>query len=607
MTLALGYLLVAMFMALAAEEGSGESFGSDGRRSIAVFSAVALVVFSALPGWDVGNWTLGLYRLSTTRDYYADHIPENSPIIFHRDGLAATVTVEQDGNDGARWIKVDGKIDGSSHGDMPTQVLSGMLPLLINPRSENVAVIGCGSCVTIGAMLAASKQLKTATLIELEPAVIEGARLFGDVNHQPWNDPRLTIVEDDGRNFLRRRGRQKEQPPGFDLIVSEPSNPWMTGAASLFTYEFFTIAAAQLADDGAFVQWVQMYEMAPERIGSILKTFASVFPQVLVFSAHRDSNDLLLVGSASPIRIHWGTLAASFDRWRSDLAVADLHRPEDLIGLMLLGEKEIHAGTGGLELNTDDNALIEFGAPRDLVTYAEMDPAVDVVSALDGKRQILIDRYLSGIEDDHDASANADAVSRLQIHMRLANGFLRQGQLEDGVAQAIDLLEALPAEAASAEPIAAAREKLRVTARGLLAVAKSLVEDDPPLAIDASAIATEPRLATAWRLMLDDEEEQALEAIEVVEAEPSQSRSGPCNLLHGYLLYRLERLERAQIALKKAAILARTDANFAHQANTILYYRAKTTFNQGDYPSAVEQMTRFHENAKRLSGSSNEE
>ena len=91
------------------------------------------------------------------------------------------------------------------------------------------------------------------------------------------------IVIDDGRNFMSRTKQR------FDVIVSEPSNPWMSGAASLFTREFFSIADRRLAPGGLFVQWLQIYELAPARINAILKTFHDVFPHVLVFTPERDS------------------------------------------------------------------------------------------------------------------------------------------------------------------------------------------------------------------------------------------------------------------------------------------------------------------------------
>ncbi|HET6346745.1 MAG TPA: fused MFS/spermidine synthase, partial [Myxococcota bacterium] len=166
---------------------------------LAVAAAIAILVW---PRWDVARWTAGIYRLSMTRAYFPDAEFTPSRLVFHRDGLASTVTVEED--EGVRWIKVNGKIDGSSEGDMPTQVLSGLLPMMVHPKPREVAVIGCGSCVTVGAALQGNPN--HVTLIELEREVVNAAALFSEVNHAPWGDPRVSVVEDDGRNFMMRPG-----------------------------------------------------------------------------------------------------------------------------------------------------------------------------------------------------------------------------------------------------------------------------------------------------------------------------------------------------------------------------------------------------------------
>jgi len=116
----------------------------------------------------------------------------------------------------------------------------------------------------------------------------------------------MRIVFDDGRNFMARKGEP------YDLIVSEPSNPWMTGAASLFTVEFFGAAVRRLNPGGIFLQWLQIYELAPDRIASILKTFHSVFPHVLVFSPDSNSTDILLVGSREALEIPYEQLERQF-------------------------------------------------------------------------------------------------------------------------------------------------------------------------------------------------------------------------------------------------------------------------------------------------------
>lgn len=526
------------------------------RRALLGVTAVVFVAGLLWPSWDVGQWTLGLFRLSMTRAYFATGDPVPAEIIFHADGLASTVTVEQEGS--TRWIKVNGKIDGSDKGDMPTQLLSGLLPMLLHPDPKNVAVIGCGSCVTVGATLQAGA--RRVTLVELESSVVKAAELFEHVNFAPWKDPRLTIVEDDGRNFMQRSRES------FDVIVSEPSNPWMTGAASLFTQEFFRIAAQRLESDGIFVQWLQIYELAPERITSMLKTFGSVFPSVMVFSAHVNSNDLLLVGSAKPVSWNWQRLEDRFNLWRDVLLTADLERVGELVALLLFTDEHIRTLPEDVPLNTDDNAFIEFGAPLDLIAFAQVDPDLEFIEALRGTRLRILEPL---IKTDPQAWPN-------QL-VEIAEGYARQGMLADAAACAQAAGALLTAEPS---PVA---ERARTVEQ----VARLLNEEDGELVMDEPTARADPDYAELVRLVLNGEDEEALLRLR---ANASLRRRGGAHaLLHGYLLYR--RGDDAHDALLAAA---RDDHMTAFQP-AIAYYLAKDAYEQGEFVRAVAEMSRYHQ------------
>ncbi len=572
------YLFLALIMAMSAEEPERGDWKYDARRPLAIAAAVAIVLVSILPRWNVSQWTLGMFRVSSTRDFYPEDVEnvltDDDTIIFHKDGLASTVTVEAE--DGERWIKVDGKIDGSSEGDMPTQVLSGMLPLLMKPQSRNVLVIGCGTCVTIGVILKAAAGIERATLVELEPAVLEAARLFSDVNYAPWDDPRLLIIEDDGRNFLHNMSFESENTDTdnrFDLIVSEPSNPWMTGAASLFTQEFFQLAHSRLQPTGAFVQWVQLYEMAPERIHSILKTFSSVFPHVLLFSAHRNSNDLLMVGSPTEIHLDWPELQQSFMRWKEFLTVAELKKPEELLGLAMIGDAALK--TLSATINTDDNAYVEFGAPLDLVTFAEIDPEVEILGSMNGKRFALMQEYFSGVQP----SAYAD----------IAYGLLRQGRLLDA-----------KEFAARVGPDVPHRGKATQVGR----LAELLLEEDKQSVVKAGLMEQDPRYASIVRLVLAQKDDEALE---LLKQDHEKSRTAAYDLLHGYLLYRAGYYNEGDTQLRRA--LRQVHANEANSAlePAVRYYQAKRAFEAGEFTHAAAYMNAYTQLVNPLSASAKPE
>ncbi len=525
------------------------------RRGLYAACVLLIVATLAWPGWKVSQWTSGMFRLSMTRYYYPDGTFEPARVIFHKDGRASTVTVEED--EGARWIKVNGKIDGSSQGDMPTQVLSGLLPMLFHANPQDVAVVGCGSGVTVGSALAANPA--RVTLVELESAVVEAAALFEEVNGAPWRDARTRVIEDDGRNYMARTREQ------FDIIISEPSNPWMTGAASLFTVEFFRIARARLRPQGVFLQWLQIYELAPERIASVLKTFQSVFPHVLVFSAHVDSNDLLLVGSAEPLRADWTQLSERFAALAPELERAELKSLPELLALLLITDAHIAALPTDTPLNTDDNAFVEFGAPRDLLTFAEEDPEVPFLDGTRGERAALVLSTTGHSEAERDQRA-----------VLLAQGYLRQGNPQDAGAAALRV-----------QQHAGATPDQRARAAEIVTLAQLFAEDDREVVVDGAVAKRDPEYAALTRLVQAGDDELALEEME--KRLEVGRRSPTHTLLYGFLLYRNGEYNRARRTLLKAQD-GTTDPAWR---SAIAYYLAKQAFEAGDFERAITDMTSY--------------
>ncbi len=555
---ALGYVVGAVILTL-----RSESFIAKDRRRTLIGAAVAAsALILVWKSWDVGRWTAGVYRPSMTREYLKDGF-EVAEVLFHADGLSSTVTVEAE--DDVRWIKVDGKVDGSSVGDMPTQILSGLLPMMLHPNPKNVAVIGCGTGVTVGGALQGDPE--HVTLIDIEREVIAGAHHFANENHAPWSDPRLTIVEDDGRNFLRRNAA------GFDVIVSEPSNPWMAGAASLFTREFFTLAASRIdPDHGLFLQWLQIYELSPERIDAILKTFHAVFPHVYVFTAHADSNDLLLVGGHHPVTIDWERLERRFATWTAELNRAELHDPYELAALLLAGNEELNAIADTTPENTDDNAFIEFGAPRDLLEYADKDAELPWLSAARGKRGRLVQHMVA----DQDEKRWAERA------VPLARAYLTKGMLAD----ALDAMES------AREGIAAGSSAVQTEARRVAEIAlflESNIDEVEP--VDPTAASD-----TAYVQLIALARSDIRAALADLVAKPQLTRENPAyGLLYGYLLYQNGRYEDAGTALKHADEAVPD----AEQSPAIAYYRARAAYADGEYTDAVAQMNRYRASLTR--------
>ena len=387
-----------------------------------VLATVACALF--LPRWDLGHFQAGLFRVSIAKDIVESGkwpVPE---LLYYHDGISTTVSVERWGKHLA--LKNNGKVDASNGDDMPTQIMVGLMPLLFHPtaleKPPRVAVIGYGSGVTIGAVT--QFPIAHADVVELEPEIVYASRWFAgyvpgfpDVNHRPDEDPRVRVVIDDGRNFLTRSSGDDDR---YDVIVSEPSNPWITGVSNLFTRDYWELARKRLRDDGVFCQWAQLYEMSPRNIKTILHTFAEVFPYTYVFSAEDLSSDVIMVAANHPLPLDRQRLAKNFvnDRLRAELARGAVKSADDIIAYLLLTPAEIGAYTAGTDVNTDDNALIEFGAPRDLLGYVRYDPYLSRVYGHSWPYG-RIEPYLTGL---------GDGSARGEAEARIAESLLRHGK-----------------------------------------------------------------------------------------------------------------------------------------------------------------------------------
>jgi spermidine synthase len=333
--------------------------------------AVSLVMMAVIglfePPWDSQIMSSAVYRYapqlsSKSRQELFDFLKSGQgETIYYKEGITATVAVQR--QNGGRVLKVNGKPEASTTGDMPTQILIGTLPLLARPHTDDVLLIGLGSGVTLGSV--EQFPVKRVTCVELEPAVIEATHYFEDVNNRPLEDPRLRLIANDGRNFIYTTDEK------FDVIISEPSNPWLTGVANLFTLEYFKRGAARLKDDGLFSQWLQLYEMAPEDVRTLVATFRAAFPYVYIFRGAE--GDLMLLGSKREQRLDLTVMQAHFDEPKiaADLKRIATLRASDVVSRFYLGPDEVNNLTNGSPINTDNNALIEFNAPRRVGTAEE--------------------------------------------------------------------------------------------------------------------------------------------------------------------------------------------------------------------------------------------
>lgn len=345
--------------------------------AIALLAVAGLTASFVRPPWDPLLMSAGMYKYVSDLSDYSHEAVRNFALsdfelLYYAEGVTSVVTVARSMGSGNIWLANNGKVDASTESDLRTQVLLGHLPFLYMPRAKSALVVGLASGITAGSVLH-EDGLQSIDVLEIEPAVVEASHYFDLHNNRPLDDPRVSMITNDARNHLVLTDRT------YDVIINEPSNPWITGVSNLFTQEYLQLGRSRLAPDGVFVQWTQVYGMGRDDLRSLLKTFAEVFPHVLLFSAVEDT-DLLMIGSRAPL-LAWpdqlrhrgweGTRA-------EDLARVGVEDPHDLLGFLLMDRDGVLDAAGDAPVNTDDNALIEFSAPK-FLHYATSEGNIDLL------------------------------------------------------------------------------------------------------------------------------------------------------------------------------------------------------------------------------------
>lgn len=349
------------------------------RRPLAVGGGVALAALVVALGvayrpWDRLLMTTGMYQYGlewraadADATTLLDGLRKVREVQYYKEGRECTVSVTKDGDD--FFLAVNGKIDaGTGLSDTITQKLIAHVPLMLHPDPKTALVIGWGSGGTSGA--AAMYPLQSIDCVEIEPAVYDARGYFSAINHDVDRDPRLKIIYKDGRNHLLASRKR------YDVIMSEPSNPWVSGVNNLFTDDCYRIVKAHLGDGGIFCQWFHYYNMTLADIKVQTRTFLSVFPEASCWvipptltgdGSNKLTGDMLFIGSAQPHPVDYRRLERMFgdERIGQDLAATGVI-PDALsfaTNQTLLREDMVRfAGDG--PLNTDNTPWIEIQAPK---------------------------------------------------------------------------------------------------------------------------------------------------------------------------------------------------------------------------------------------------
>ena len=386
-------------------------------------AVLALVMFA---GFSSVFYNRALASFSTVL-YFQTHNGRLTPaenaatvdLPFVADGLNASIAVNR--TDNYFGLTTNGKVDAST-ADTPTQLLLGHLGAVVDHAPQRVLVVGFGAGMTASAV-ARYPEVQQIDCVEIEPAVIQAAPYLEKLNRGVLRDPRLHIYLEDARNFLLTSRQQ------YDLIISQPSNPWIAGIATLFTDEYYAAVRAHLTQGGRFIQWMEGYSLAPSDLRMIFATLSRHFPETTLWQI--SSGDLIALNrtSTSPLKFDRMRALWNIPGLREDYEKLELRHPEGIVTYYALNDQAVRRIASGSVLNTDDRTLLEYRAPR-----AVLNPSV-------------LDRNLQMLAENHEGllPANLDPSETRRALEAAAETSFRINNYANGIAY----LKALENEPAS--------------------------------------------------------------------------------------------------------------------------------------------------------------
>lgn len=472
--------------------------------------------------------------------YGTEALDPDRTLQWKRDGTACSVTVWKEDE---QWsLAVNGKVDASGGNDMGTQLLLAWLPQLLHADPEQVFVLGYGAGVTAGAAAAYGSEVVCA---EIERGVWEASPYFADVNFSAHTEPRVKVEIQDGRALLRRTAAR------FDVITTEPSNPWMSGMSSLFTEEFYELCRSRLEPGGILCQWVQLYWSSVEDYRSIVATIRGVFPHLMVFQS--TIGDTLMVASERSFDLSFAALDQRLEQHpvvgptlRANLRALTAGPGDSrayFAAMVLLAEEDVDLflATPAARI-LDDRPFLEFTAARsmqalsggailgELLAHRRAQPyaAEALLQALTDGQQAWLLRHLGARFLVHDLIEPAKllldeahaldpdlpelAYQRFLVAMRLDEPWTRGELLLDLIRQDGHRLIDAAEEAGKVEKFELAHDLLKQMQRA----AGSSLKLERVRATLYEAQGLKGHAAEAWRAVLrfDRNDAQATEALE---------------------------------------------------------------------------------------------
>ena len=354
-----------------------------GKRGQLVIIGLLVVVLGLLiispPQWDKQVMSSGPYfspwtYISNGKINFREQL-NSQRLLYYNEGITSTISVVRDANEDLAYCS-QGKTEAdTTERSMMLQRMMGHLPMLFHPNPQRAVNIGLGAGVTFGAV--SCYPADHLEVVEFEPSVVNIARVWGEKNHNVIDKPNVTVTINDGRNHLF----VCDEP--YDVITSDPFEPVMAGAANLYTVDFFELAKSKLNEGGIMAQYLPLYELSHDDYQMIMRSFAKVFPDCILFFTGFDT---ILLGGKGDAALHLPLAASKFElpEVKESLAEVGFENPEMLLSMFvarLSGNGEVYE-LG--RLNTDAHPHIEFSAPKSTFHYTP-----------DENQAVLLENYSS--------------------------------------------------------------------------------------------------------------------------------------------------------------------------------------------------------------------
>ncbi len=306
---------------------------------------------------------------------YGRNLPGDSgqgTILYRGEGMNSSVAVTML-IDGTMHFHVSGKVEASSEPqDMSLQRMLGHLPALLHPRPRSVLVVGCGAGVTAGSFVV-HPEVEKIVICEIEPLIPQVVvTWFGEENYNVVGDPRVKIVYDDARHYVLTTNET------FDVITSDPIHPWVKGAATLYTKEYFELCRRRLNPGGILTQWIPLYESNPDAVKSELATFFAVFPEASVWGNTTSGRgyDVVALAQEGPLKVEVDRVIERMGRndhsaVAQSLAEVGFKSAFDLLQCYAGRASDLSAWLSDAEINHDRNLRLQYLAGLGLNSYQE--------------------------------------------------------------------------------------------------------------------------------------------------------------------------------------------------------------------------------------------